>query len=170
VRYLIPFCSIAIVGVLCAVVWLPLDARAKLTCVKERKVVLWLGGCESASDLLSIPLICAATADKIPCLEFVAQKELWNVTALYISSVGEFMVELPLKYKDGPLPLIAFVQDLAGDEYLMTISTQGECALSSLPSLLAQSVLVSKQVGDQHYLAYAPRKGEPAICYFQRQL
>jgi hypothetical protein len=144
------------------------DSKSKLSCVKERKILFCLGSLEGAPDLLSVPLVCVATVEKIPLLEFGFEGVTWNMTALYAKSIGEFMVDLPLKYKNGPLPLIAFVQDAAGDEYLMTIDRKGECALSSLPSLLKQSILVSKKVGAQNYLGYALDKNAKILCYFQQ--
>jgi hypothetical protein len=111
---------------------------AKISCVKNHKIVLSLDSFGAPPDILSIPLSHAVSYDKIPFLEFVSNNEKWKTTALYSESVGDLMAELSTGHLKDPTPLVAFVQDATGGEYFLIVDKSGQSSIQSLQSLLSE--------------------------------
>jgi hypothetical protein len=115
--------------------------RQKMTFVKERNIMLSFDLAES----ISIPLVRLSAYDKIPCLEFSSRDETWRTTAIYTQSIGELMAGLTSSQGQDSIPLIAFVQDVHGDDYVIVIGKNKESSLSSLQFLLKESSVVRKE-------------------------
>lgn len=142
--------------------------RQKITFVKERKVVLSFDLIES----ISIPLVQVCAYNKIPFLEFSSHDEKWRTTAIYTQSVGELMAGLTSSQKQDSIPLIAFVQDVHGDDYVIIIGKNKESSLSSLQFLVRESLVERKALGKEKYLGIKlPNcsSGEGQIAFYIQQ-
>ncbi len=122
--------------------------RQKITLVKEHKIVLSFDLVES----ISIPLVQTSAYDKIPYLEFFSHDEKWRATAIYTQSVGELMAGLTSSQGQDAIPLIAFVQDVHGDDYVIIMGKNQESSLSSLQFLVRGSSVERKELGKEKYL------------------
>ncbi len=120
----------------------------KVTFVQDRKVVVLLDSKES----IAIPLVHPAAYDKVPFLEFSSNGKKWKTTAVCAQSIGDLMAELAIRQTEDAIPIVAFVQDSAGDEYVAIIGKEHESALSSLQFLADQSMLEAPPLQEPRYL------------------
>ncbi len=109
-------------------------AKQRIKCFADDQMTLFLPGKQG------VPVILQPTR-KIHLTPMQFNEQPWKVTAIKSEEVGETAAELSLSQRKEPSRVFALIEDQRGEEYVLMIGQEGGVVMSSVESLIKNSVV-----------------------------
>lgn len=109
------------------------------SCLKDNQVELFFYTSKPLTSRIHLPLTSAQSLRGLSFLESDVQGTTWKMAALETFSIGDILAELSMN--NAARPLIAFVRDSVGAEYLVVYNEEKQISLSSVKHLVQHNLV-----------------------------